>query len=126
MSRRRVSIRVALALCVLALALLAAAAGAAGYLVETHRQQADRDHRLATAAAYVQHGKAQATTSRWRRSLTGQLAALRLGASLTLVGPPDGKRLLYNQPYHPRRSNPRPPSRQRPTCSRSPEARTRA
>ena len=99
MSRPRVSIRVALATCVLALALLAAAAGAASYLVETHRQQADRDHRLATAAAYVQHSKAQAKTSHWQRSLTGQLAARGLGASLTLVGPPDGKRLLYNQPY---------------------------
>ena len=114
MSRRRVSIRVALALCVLALALLAAAAGAAGYLVETHRQQAGRDHRLAAAAAYVQHGKAQAETSHWRRGLTGQLAALRLGASLTLVGPPDGKRLLYNQSYQ---SSEKQPAATQPTAT---------
>ena len=99
MNGPRVSIRVALAACMLALALLAAAAGAAGYLVETHSQQADRDHRVGAAAAYVQRGKARAKTSRWQRGLTGELAALRLGASLTLVGPPDGKRLLYNQSY---------------------------
>ena len=81
MNGPRVSIRVALATCVLALALLAAVAAAAGYLVETHRQQADRDHRLAAAATYVQHGKAQARTSHWRRGLDWQLAALGLGAS---------------------------------------------
>ena len=99
MSRLRVSIRVALALCVLALLLLAAAASVAGYRVEAHRQQADRDHRLAAAAAYVQQGKTQAETKQWQQALTGKLAALGLGASLTLVGPPDGKRLLYNQSY---------------------------
>jgi signal transduction histidine kinase len=99
MSKLRVSGRVALAVCVIALPLLAAAASAAGYLVETHQQQNDRDHRLAAAAAYVQHGKAQAETTQWQHALTGKLAALGLGASLTLAGPPDGKRLLYNQSY---------------------------
>ena len=99
MMRPSVSIRVALALCVLALALLAAAAGAAGYLVETHRQQADRHRRLATASAYIRHGEAQAGATQWQQALSRKLAALGLGASLTLIGPPDGKRLLYNQPY---------------------------
>jgi signal transduction histidine kinase len=97
MSRLRVSVRVALALCVLGLLLLAASASAAGYLVEAHRQQADRDQRLAAAAAYVPRGAARAQTTQWQQALTRQLAALRLGASLTLAGPPNGKRLLYNQ-----------------------------
>ena len=56
MSRLRVSVRVALAVCVLALLWLAAGATAAGYLVEAHHQHTDRDHRLAAAAAYVEHG----------------------------------------------------------------------
>jgi signal transduction histidine kinase len=100
MSRRRIPAHVALAVCALALPLLAAAAGAAGYLVETHRQQSDRDRRLAAAATFVRRGAAHADTARWQRALTGKLAALGLGASLTLAGPPDGKRLLYNEPYH--------------------------
>jgi signal transduction histidine kinase len=97
MSRLRVSFRVASGVGVLALLLLVAAASAAGYLVEAHRQQTDRDNRLAAAAAYVQRGKAHTETRHWQRALTGRLAALGLGASLTLVGPPDGKRLVYNQ-----------------------------
>jgi signal transduction histidine kinase len=98
MSRPRVSFRVALALCVLAVLLLAAAAAAAGYLVEGHRQEAGRGHRLAAAAAYVRQGEARAATATWQQGLTRELAALGLGASLTLAGPPAGKRLLYNQP----------------------------
>ena len=109
MSRLRVSFRVALAVCVLALLLLAAAASAAGYLVETHRQQNDRDHRLGAAAAYVQLGKAHAGSTRWQLALTRKLAAFGLGASLTLAGPPDGKRLLYNQAYQAPHKRP-PPS----------------
>ena len=114
MNRPRVSIRVALALCVLALALLAAAAGAAGYLVETQRQQADRDRRLAAASAYVRHGESQAGATKWQRALDGELARLGLGASLTLVGPPDGKRLLLNQPYQ---SSDKQPAAAQPTAT---------
>ncbi len=97
MSRPRVSFRVAFAVCVLGLLLLVAAASAAGYLVEAYRQQNDRDHRLAAVAAYVEDGKAHVEARQWQQTLTGRLAALGLGASLTLVGPPDGKRLVYNQ-----------------------------
>ncbi len=68
MSRLRVSVRVALAVCVLALLLLTAGATAAGYLVEAHNQRSDRDHRLAAAAAYVEHGATQAETERWQQA----------------------------------------------------------
>jgi signal transduction histidine kinase len=108
MSKLHLSARVALAVCVLALPLLAAAASGAGYLVERHRQQTDRDHRLAAAASYVQHGAARADTTQWQRALTRKLAALGLAASLTLAGPPDGKRLLYNQPYQDSHKHPAP------------------
>ena len=54
MSRLRVSVGVALAVCVFAPLGLAAGAAVAGYLVETHHQDAARDHRLAAAAAYVE------------------------------------------------------------------------
>jgi hypothetical protein len=81
MSRRRVPLRVALAVCVLALLGLAAAATAVGFLVEAHRQQSDRDRRLAAAAAYVEHAKAQAETTGWH-ALTEKLAALQLSAQL--------------------------------------------
>ena len=99
MSRPRVSARLALAASQLTLLAVVAGAAAAGYLVEAHNQEASRNTRLTVAAAYVQHGKAQAETERWKQGLTRQLTALGLGASLTLAGPPDGKRLLYNEPY---------------------------
>ena len=86
MSRLRGSTPLALAVCVLALLALAAAASAAGYLLEAHRQRTDRDHRLAAAAAYVQHDKAQAETTGWH-SLTEKLAALGLSAQLTMTFP---------------------------------------
>jgi signal transduction histidine kinase len=97
MRRPRVRISVALTVCVLALPLLAAAASAAGYLVEAHRQQADRSHRLAVAAAYVRAGTSQASDTRWQQALTGQLAALDLTAQLT-IATPTSKRSVY-QPH---------------------------
>jgi signal transduction histidine kinase len=84
MSRLRVPLRSALAVCVLALLGLAAAAGAAGFLLEADHQRTDRDHRLDAAAAYVEHDKAQAETTGWR-SLTEKLAALKLSAQLTMT-----------------------------------------
>lgn len=86
MSRLRVPLRAALAVCVLALLLLAASATAAGFLLEANRQRTDRDHRLATAAAYVEHGKTQAETTGWH-ALTEKLAALRLSAQLITTAP---------------------------------------
>jgi signal transduction histidine kinase len=102
MSRPRVPFRAALAVSVLALFLLAAAATTAGYLAEAHSQQAGRDHRLAAAAAYVDHvaaanlgnGPTQAKTNSWQQALTQQLAALQLNAQLTVVSP-TSKRALY-------------------------------
>ncbi len=94
MRRLRASVRVALAVCVLALVLLAAGATAAGYLVEAHNQRSDRAHRLAAAAAYLEHGATQAGTTRWQQDLTRTLTALGLGAQLTLVRP-GGKRVVY-------------------------------
>jgi signal transduction histidine kinase len=94
MSRLHVSVRVALAVGVFAPLALATAATAAGYLVETHHQHADRDHRLAAAAAYVEHGATLIGTKRWQQGLTGELAALRLSAELTLVSP-TSKRSIY-------------------------------
>jgi Flp pilus assembly protein TadB len=66
-------LRVSLAACVLALPLLAAAATAAGYLIETRSQQAERDHRLAAAAAYIKNNVAEANTKQWQQALTGNL-----------------------------------------------------
>lgn len=86
MSRLRVPLRAALAVCVLALLLLAAAATAAGFLLEADRQRTDRDHRLAAGAAYVEHGKTQAETTGWH-ALTEKLAALRLSAQLITTAP---------------------------------------
>jgi signal transduction histidine kinase len=97
MSKLRVSFRVALAVCVLTLLLLAAAASGAGYLVEAHRQHADRDHRLAAAAAYVGRGAARAGTRQWQQALTEKLAALRLSAQLTIASA-TSKRSVY-QPH---------------------------
>ncbi len=85
MSRIRASARVALAVSVLALLLLAAGATTAGYLVEAHNQRIDRAHRLAAAAAYVEHGATQAETTRWQQALTRKLTALGLSAQLTMV-----------------------------------------
>ena len=99
MNKLRVSFRVGLGGCALLLLLLAAGAIAAGYLIEAHHQQADRDHRLTAAAAYVQHGAPRADTTQWQRSLTAKLRALQLGASLTLAASPDGKRMLYNRSF---------------------------
>jgi signal transduction histidine kinase len=86
MSRLRVPFRAALALSVLALLALAAAATAAGFLVEAERQRTDRDNRLAAAAAYVEHGKAQTQTTGWQ-ALTERLVALRLSAQLITPAP---------------------------------------
>jgi signal transduction histidine kinase len=69
---------------VLALLGLAAAATAAGFLLEADRQKSDRDHRLAAAAAYVEHAKAQAETTGWH-GLTQKLTALRLSAELIMT-----------------------------------------
>jgi len=93
MSRLRVPLRAALAVCVLALLLLAAAATAAGFLLEANHQRTGRDHRLAAAAVYVEHAKAQAQTTGWH-ALTEKLAALRLSAQL-IVTSPTGKRSVY-------------------------------
>jgi signal transduction histidine kinase len=94
MSRLRVSVGVALAVCVFAPLSLAAAAAAAGYFIETHHQDVDREHQLAAAAAYVEHGAARAETRQWQQALTAKLAALRLSAQLTLVSP-TSKRSIY-------------------------------
>ena len=94
MSRIRASARVALAVGLLALFLLTAAAAAAGYLVDAHDQRIDRAHRLADAAAYVEHGARLAGTTRWQQTLTRELTALRLSAQLTIVSP-GNKRAIY-------------------------------
>lgn len=107
MSRLRVRFSVALTVGVLALPLLAAAASAAGYLIETHRQQADRDHRLAAAAAYVEHGQARAETKQWQQALAEKLAALGLTAQLTLVSP-TSKRSIYASTEPADRTKPSP------------------
>lgn len=95
----RVPFRLTLAGSVLALLLLTAAATGGGYLVEAHQQQADREHRLATAQAYAGHAAASLTTGlasaeaqRFQQALPGQLAGV--GAQLTLISP-TGKHLLY-------------------------------
>ena len=107
MSRLRVSVGVALAVCVFAPLGLAAAAAAAGYLVETHHQDADRGHRLAAAAVYVEHGAAQAETKPWQQALTEKLAALGLSAQLTLVSPAS-KRSIYASTEPPQKTKPSP------------------
>jgi signal transduction histidine kinase len=101
MSTRRVPFRVAFAGSVLVLLLFAAAATAGGYVVEAHHQQADRDHRLATAEAYANHaasslrqGLAPAEAQRFQQAMAGKLAGFGVGAQLTLISP-TGKRLLY-------------------------------
>ena len=90
----RVSARVALVVSLLGLLLLCAGTTTAGYLIEGHRQHADRDHRLAAAAAYVEHAATRAESKRWQRSLTDKLAALGLSARLTIVSP-TSKRSIY-------------------------------
>ena len=94
MRRLRASVRVALTVSVLALVLLAAGATASGYLVEGHNQGSHLAHRLAAAAAYVEHGAAQARTTRWQQALTRTLTALELQAELTMVSP-EGKHVIY-------------------------------
>jgi signal transduction histidine kinase len=86
MSRLHVPFRVALAVCVLALLGLSAAATAVGFLFEAGRERTDRDHRLAVAAAYVEHDKTQAETTGWH-ALTEKLAALGLSAQLAMPLP---------------------------------------
>ncbi len=117
MSRPRVSLRVALACGLLFLVLVAAATSVAAALIEAHHQETDRHHRLLAAVAYVSHGAEQATTTKWQQQLTGKLHELGLGATLTLVGPPDGKRLLYNQPLVYARDVSKPPGSTRPTAT---------
>jgi signal transduction histidine kinase len=113
MSRLHVSVRVAVAVCVFAPLGFAAAATAAGYLVETHHQHADRDHRLAAAAAYVEHGATRAETKRWQEALTGKLAALGLSAQLALASP-TSKRSIY--------ASGEPADRTKPSPARQPTA----
>jgi signal transduction histidine kinase len=83
MSRLRVPLRAALAVSVLGLLGLSAAATAAGFLLDADHQRADREHRLAAAAGYVEHESAQAETTGWH-ALNAKLAALRLSAQLTM------------------------------------------
>lgn len=87
MSRLRASARVALAVSLLALLVFSAGAATAGYLVEAHNQGVSRAHRLADAAAYVEHGATRAETARWEQGLTRKLTALGLSAELTIVSP---------------------------------------
>jgi signal transduction histidine kinase len=94
MRRLRASVRVALAVSVLALVLVTAGATAAGYLVEARSQRSDQAHRLAAAAAYVNHHTTQAGTTRWQHAVTRKLAALGLRAQLTVVWL-GGKRIVY-------------------------------
>jgi signal transduction histidine kinase len=94
MRRHHASVRVALAVSVLALVLLTTGAAAVGYLVEAGNQRSDRAHRLAVAAAYVQHGAPQAQTTRWQQALARRLTALGLRVQLTMVWP-GGKRIVY-------------------------------
>ena len=94
MRRLRASLRVALAVSVLALVLLTAGATAVGYLVEARNQRSDRAHRLAAAAAYVNHRATQAGTTRWQQAVTRKLTALGLRAQLTMVWL-GGKRVVY-------------------------------
>ena len=88
MTRLRVPLRPGLAMGVLALLGIAAAATAVGFLLEADRQKSDRDHRLAAAAAYVEHDEAQIETAGWH-ALTEKLAALRLSAQLIVPLPTD-------------------------------------
>jgi hypothetical protein len=81
-SRLHLSFRLALAISLLALLGVVAAATTVGYLVEAHNQHTDRHRRIAAAAAYVDHGKAQAETKRWQKALAGKLAELGLRAEL--------------------------------------------
>ena len=94
MRRLRASLRVALAVSVLALVLLTAGATAVGYLVEARNQRSDRAHRLAAAAAYVNHHATQAETTRWQQAVTRKLTTLGLRAQLTMVWL-GGKRVVY-------------------------------
>jgi HAMP domain-containing protein len=94
MRRLRASVRVALAACVLALVLLTAGATAAGYLIEAHNQNSDRAHRLAAAAAYLEHHATQAETTQWQQAMTRMLTTLGLRAQLTMVWL-GGKRVVY-------------------------------
>jgi signal transduction histidine kinase len=94
MRRPRASVRVALAVSVLALVLLTAGATAVGYLVEARNQRSDQAHRLAAAAAYVNHHATQAETTRWQQAVTQKLTTLGLRAQLTMVWL-GGKRVVY-------------------------------
>jgi signal transduction histidine kinase len=101
MSSLRVPFHLTLAGSALALVLLTAAATVAGYFVEAHGQQADRDHRLAAAEAYASRtaaslrpGLAPADAQRFQQALPKKLAGLGVGTQLTLISP-TGKRLLY-------------------------------
>ncbi|HEX9538372.1 MAG TPA: HAMP domain-containing sensor histidine kinase [Streptosporangiaceae bacterium] len=78
----------------LALVLLTAGATAVGYLVEARNQRSDRAHRLAAAAAYVNHHATQAETTRWQQAVTRKLTTLGLRAQLTMVWL-GGKRVVY-------------------------------
>jgi HAMP domain-containing protein len=94
MSRVRASARVALAVSMLALLLLSAGATIAGYLIEARDQRVDRANRLADAKAYIEHGAARIDMAPWQRALTRKLAALHLGATLTVLSA-GSKRPIY-------------------------------
>jgi signal transduction histidine kinase len=111
MSRLRVSVGVALAVSVFAPLGLAAGAAATGYLIETHHQDVDREHRLAAAATYVEHGATRVETQRWQRALTEKLAVLGLSAQLTLVSS-TSKRSIYQPHPSARESKTRTSARQ--------------
>jgi signal transduction histidine kinase len=99
MSSLRVPFRVVLAGSAVALLLLTAAATAAGYLIEAHSRQADRNHRLTAAQDYFKNataspGLAPVEAQRFQEALPETLAGFGVGAQLTLISP-TGKRLLY-------------------------------
>jgi signal transduction histidine kinase len=108
MSRLHVSVRVALAVCVFAPLGFAAAAATAGYLIETHHQHADRDHRLAAAVAFVEHGATRAETRAWQQALTEKLVALRLSAQIALASQ-TSKLSIYASTEPPHGTKPSPP-----------------
>ena len=117
MRRPRVSVRVALAVCVLAPLGLTAAAAAAGYLIESHAQQVARDQRLAAAAAYVEHGARRAESKPWQRALTAKLATLGLSAQLSLVSATSKRSIYMPQPGRTGKASSPPSSGGQPTAT---------
>ena len=101
MNRFHASARVALAVSLLALFLLSAGATSAGYLIEAHNQQSSRARQVAVARDYVEHtatslepGLTGLGTKRQLHALAVELAAVRLGAQLTLTSQ-TSKHVIY-------------------------------